>query len=515
MINSVPEELRDDEQISFNVSMLSGDNFATPTTEQSATPPAKKKYTFRRMTDDETKALRQQRSTTTAESQQTNRSTSSLSNPPSPFSQTPVSTTSSPFSTIFPPTTSTTSSSRVHTPTPVHATPTSSALPTPTLPPATSSSSSRSKRKPSTNDNNGKHMFLVTYSQANMTRFPTRQKFAKFVVAAFNSGKGKVQVDKWAVCREEHENGGYHYHCCVKMKGGVKRWGAPRAYMAENGVDVDISCDHDHYVSMYRYVMKSDKDAVDSDNNTGASGHLQMISSPRNQHCLVANRKRRSAETASTDSETTTQTSAEKPRSRNLKLNHLDVAEFVIKNSISSTTQLFAAANRRKTDGESDLALYMMANSKVRVEETIMKAWDMHNAEKMISEESKTRLSRLESAYEESCASEDCEWLSCAKEVLRLNKIDLKVFAKAFYDCMLYGRQKFRNIMLIGRTNTAKTFMLKPLQQIFGDKLFENPSGKYGWMGIQSAQVVLLNDFRYRTETIPWSDFLLLLEGRQ
>ena len=42
MSNSVPEELRDDEQISFDISMLSGDNFATPTTEQSATPPAKK-----------------------------------------------------------------------------------------------------------------------------------------------------------------------------------------------------------------------------------------------------------------------------------------------------------------------------------------------------------------------------------------------------------------------------------------------------------------------------------------
>lgn len=55
--------------------------------------------------------------------------------------------------------------------------------------------------------------------------------------------------------------------------------------------------------------------------------------------------------------------------------------------------------------------------------------------------------------------------------------------------------------------------MLKPLQEIFGEKLFENPSGKYGWMGIERAQVVLLNDFRYRRETIPWSDFLLLLEG--
>ena len=60
----------------------------------------------------------------------------------------------------------------------------------------------------------------------------------------------------------------------------------------------------------------------------------------------------------------------------NMKLNHLDVGEFVIKNNISTTTQLYAAANWRKTDGENDLALYIMEKGKLRVMETIMKAWD-------------------------------------------------------------------------------------------------------------------------------------------
>ena len=65
--------------------------------------------------------------------------------------------------------------------------------------------------------------------------------------------------------------------------------------------------------------------------------------------------------------------------------------------------------------------------------------------------------------------------------------------------------------MLVGRSNMAKTFMLEPLQVILGDRLFENPtSDKYGWKGIENAQVVLLNDFRWRKETIAWSDFLLL-----
>ena len=58
-------------------------------------------------------------------------------------------------------------------------------------------------------------------------------------------------------------------------------------------------------------------------------------------------------------------------------------------------------------------------------------AWDMHNADHVWRTHTK--------GIVRPCG---CEWLNCAKEVLRLNKIKLKVFAKAVYDC--------RNIILLG-----------------------------------------------------------------
>ena len=45
-------------------------------------------------------------------------------------------------------------------------------------------------------------------------------------------------------------------------------------------------------------------------------------------------------------------------------------------------------------------------------------------------------------------------------------------------------------------------------------KLFQNPaSSKVGWLGVQDAQVILLNDYRWCEDNIQWTDFLNLLEG--
>ena len=57
--------------------------------------------------------------------------------------------------------------------------------------------------------------------------------------------------------------------------------------------------------------------------------------------------------------------------------------------------------------------------------------------------------------------------------------------------------------------------MLKPLQLIFSDSIFENPANdKYAWVGSKKAKVFLLNDFRWSKDLIPWHDMLLLLVGK-
>ena len=67
----------------------------------------------------------------------------------------------------------------------------------------------------------GRRTYLVTYSQANLEKFPTRRLFGEMVEKYFNKsfreGKSKVRTEYFAVCREKHANGGDHYHMSLKL----------------------------------------------------------------------------------------------------------------------------------------------------------------------------------------------------------------------------------------------------------------------------------------------------------
>ena len=75
-------------------------------------------------------------------------------------------------------------------------------------------------------------------------------------------------------------------------------------------------------------------------------------------------------------------------------------------------------------------------------------------------------------------------------------------------------RGKHRIILIVELANSAKTFTLKPLQNIFGGNVVENlANDKFGWVGAQNAKRILLNDFRWSNKLTIWKDLLLLLEG--
>ena len=66
--------------------------------------------------------------------------------------------------------------------------------------------------------------------------------------------------------------------------------------------------------------------------------------------------------------------------------------------------------------------------------------------------------------------------------------------------------------MIVGPANCGMTFLLKPLKVIY--HTFCNPvTGSFAWVGIQDAECIFLNDFRWSPQLIPWHDLLLMLEG--
>ena len=59
--------------------------------------------------------------------------------------------------------------------------------------------------------------YLITYSQADIDAFPTRESFAKVVKEVFTSSNGKSQPLHWSCAREKYANGGVHYHMALQL----------------------------------------------------------------------------------------------------------------------------------------------------------------------------------------------------------------------------------------------------------------------------------------------------------
>ena len=65
-------------------------------------------------------------------------------------------------------------------------------------------------------------VYLVTYSQAEFKKFPSKEIFAETVPQFFTSTN--VKVVQWTCFMEEHKStGGNHYHMCIKLNRN-KRW---------------------------------------------------------------------------------------------------------------------------------------------------------------------------------------------------------------------------------------------------------------------------------------------------
>ena len=90
----------------------------------------------------------------------------------------------------------------------------------------------------------GRRQYLVTYSQADLNKFPTRESFGNAIEKAFNSGNGNTKVLHWACCQESHEKGGVHYHCCLKLS-SVKKWlGVKKLIDKNHKITVNFSDSH-------------------------------------------------------------------------------------------------------------------------------------------------------------------------------------------------------------------------------------------------------------------------------
>ena len=348
---------------------------------------------------------------------------------------------------------------------------------------------------------NGRRQYLITYSQCDEEIFPTRESFGKMLEEEFNAGPSAVKVSHWACCKEPHKLSGSHYHCAIKLT-GVKKWVAVKERIQKaHKISVNFSDSHDYYLSAYRYVTKQDQSVAHSEGHP----NLSEASSPSTKKSIAGNKRK------SSTGNKFPRCKQQQPRTR---LTNQDFAMFVRKNKIRSYNEVLALAEERREEGQQDLSNFVFNKQEKHIRELIVKSWQMAEAQKELKKKSVSRIDKLTDFLNNELCICEGEWLLCAEEILRLNNVPKEQFKSGIRNSLEMGRGKFRNIFIVGPTNGGKTFMLKPLVEIFRDEIFENPANhKYGWVGAENGTVFMLQDFRWSKVLVSWKDWVLLLES--
>ena len=156
---------------------------------------------------------------------------------------------------------------------------------------------------------------------------------------------------------------------------------------------------------------------------------------------------------------------------------------------------------------------FILSKQPKAVDDLINTTWLMKTARETLDRAKKSTADLLEETSKRQCVA-GCNgaWLECANEILSNNSVDKGKFVEAAVCLLTKGRGKHRNLMIVGPANCGKTFILKLLTVLF--KTFENPrTGTFALVGVEDAECIFLNDFRWSPTLIPWHDLLLMLEG--
>ena len=112
-----------------------------------------------------------------------------------------------------------------------------------------------------------RRVYLITYRQADLNKFPTRQSFADAVLAAF----AETNVMHWCCSKEHHQRSGVHYHMSVKLS-KCQCWLPAKKFLADRfGIYVNFSRIHANYYTAWKYVTKEGDCAKESNDHPDLS----------------------------------------------------------------------------------------------------------------------------------------------------------------------------------------------------------------------------------------------------
>ena len=94
--------------------------------------------------------------------------------------------------------------------------------------------------------------FLITYSQADIRKVPSCLRFSEIILEAFNSASYSRRIVQWACCKEEHADGGKHYHLAILFSSSCHWLAIKNAVQQAHGISLHFSLQHIGYSTAYR-----------------------------------------------------------------------------------------------------------------------------------------------------------------------------------------------------------------------------------------------------------------------
>ncbi len=224
-------------------------------------------------------------------------------------------------------------------------------------------------------------VYLITYSDADLTKVDSRGHFADIWCEAF----GEDYIDKWVCSCEKHKNGeGVHFHLALKLN-RVKRWKLAKQTVQNQH---DIVCYfrefHTNYYDAYSYVTKKDSEYLTS------TDHPVLNNSP--PPTKNASRKRIS-------SASDVRKKLVKPVENRKREECLDITklyDIVIENNLKTEQDLFLLVNRQNQEGKKDLLNFVMRMSEKQRGEILKTAWRVHQARDVEARSKKSTIELFE-----------------------------------------------------------------------------------------------------------------------
>ena len=197
---------------------------------------------------------------------------------------------------------------------------------------------------------------------------------------------------------------------------------------------------------------------------------------------------------------------------RQPKMSRLQVLDVIRKNGLSSELEVYAFAAAEEERGQRGLVAFLAECDCLQA--LLAKAAMLSSAASDLARNKLTRVEVLRKAAETACSCPTPGlWLELADAVLARNDLE-GTFERAVYRALAEGRKKMNSVFLLGPSNCGKSFLVKPLKEIY--RVYEQPDGgTYQLEAMLGKEVVFLNDFEWdhAEKWCRWAYFKNFLEG--